>query len=535
MAEKQGIKKRGSTKRVSKWIGLAVLSVLIILGLIFEAPWKAITLLLIVLAACRILPKPAIKWFWLSVGVVVIALIIWVFLPDRKGDWRPYTFDEELAAIEAKRAIPNSENAATIYNKLLEVYDSNAMYPDFLKNRELDRSTIAEPWSSKEYPQIAEWLKSHENTIATLMDASKIEKCRFPIAADSAALSQTMKRLSAMRSWARLLIRAASNDLGEDQPGQALEKQIALLQMTAHLYQQPTMIDMLVGIAIEALAIQQFNGFMVTGDATEAHLSVIEKALADIKHDWSYDLARILEGEKPMMKNLFSMFYEVNPKGRVRLTRDPTAAIKTQFPQFPQEIRPLTYWRKKLMKAKTISGWFYMPSTPEKAAEIIDASYERLHAMAESDFDWKKEPRKFPITRFRFNYRYLIENLAGMLEEPYYKIHDQYLRVHSVQRASRLMITLRRYKNKNGIWPESLDDIKSLAPLEAFVDPTNGSEFVYKLTDDTFKLYSKGKNNIDENGLNEQHYLGKDKPDDWLIWPRKNRKTKEKKANAEQH
>ncbi|GAG84609.1 unnamed protein product, partial [marine sediment metagenome] len=141
--EKQEKKKSALFWRILKWIGLGLLTLLLIVAVIFQAPWKVITLLVIILAACTVLPKPVRKWFWLTAGVVVIALIIWVFLPERDGDWRPYTFDEELAAIEAKRAIPEEENAATIYNALLESYDSNAIYPDFL-DRELDDSTRSE-------------------------------------------------------------------------------------------------------------------------------------------------------------------------------------------------------------------------------------------------------------------------------------------------------------------------------------------------------------------------------------------------------
>ena len=90
------------------------------MALTFQAPWKIITLLAIILAACTVLPKQIRKWFWLSAGVVVLILIIWIFLPEDNEGWRPYTFDEELAAMEAKYAIPDEENAATIYNELMQ-------------------------------------------------------------------------------------------------------------------------------------------------------------------------------------------------------------------------------------------------------------------------------------------------------------------------------------------------------------------------------------------------------------------------------
>ena len=101
------------------------------------------------------------------------------------------------------------------------------------------------------------------------------------------------------------------------------------------------------------------------------------------------------------------------------------------------------------------------------------------------------------------------------------------------------MIALRRYKNKTGQWPEKLDEVKSLASAEILVDPINGGSFVYKLTEENFTLYSKGKNNIDEDGIRRVTYDPNDfkwpkTEDDWLIWPPKTRKTKNEKADTQQ-
>jgi len=70
----------------------------------------------------------------------------------------------------------------------------------------------------------------------------------------------------------------------------------------------------------------------------------------------------------------------------------------------------------------------------------------------------------------------------------------------------------------------SSDLIKSLAPEEIFVDPINNNSFVYKLTEENFTLYSKGENNIDEDGEYNDTYdpnSGKHmvEEDDRLIWP----------------
>lgn len=523
-------KKAGIIKQTFKWLGLGLPTLALIVLIIFQAPWKAITLLAVILLACTALPKRYRKYFWLSVGGVVIALIIWVFLPEETEGWRPYTFDEELAELEAKYAIPDEENAAILYNQLIEDYNEALFEPNFADPNLLDLIRF-EPWLSKDSPEAAQWISEHEDTITTLTAVSQIEKCRFPINANIINDKDMMDRFGAMRKWAYLLASAANNDIAEGRTNQAIEKYIAIIQMGKHLRQQPTLIDILVGMGIGVVPRLEMNRFIVEEDnTTEEHLLTIEKALIETELDWSYDCSRFLEYEKLYGKNFVGMLYEVNTEGKARFTRYPTAAIMQQMEgesdanQLLESRMYATYWKKKLTKAKTIWFWFYMPSTPQKASEIIDSAYERYYAMAEPDYDWGKEPAE-DMPRIKLNFRFLVEFTASILEGAYRSIHEAYLRASAQQKGSRIIIALRRYKNKNGSWPVSLDEVKSLAPKEIFTDPINGGSFVYKLTDDNFTLYSKGKNDIDEDGQynwDPNSHERTTEKDDRLIWPTEN-------------
>ncbi len=528
MSEK---KKAGVIRRVLGWIWVGLLSLLLIAGIVFSAPWKVTALLLVFLLAATALPRRFRKWFRAGVWIILLVLAVWVFLPEDREGWRPYTFDEELAALKAKYAIPDEKNAAIIYNQLLEDYNEATFEPNFL-DPNLEDLIRKEPWSSKDHPEIAQWLKQHGNTIAKLIEASKIEKCRFPINADVVSISDTMDWFGPMRKWAYLLISAANNDMAEGRIGQALEKHSAVLQMGKHLCQQPALIDFLFGAALEMLSTDQLKRFTITGDATEEHLNPIEKALAEIRHDWSYDFPRFLEHEKLFAKNLWGMFYAINPEGKIRL--NPGIARMAMMAQLPEDTKDelvITYWHKRLMKASAILCWFYLPTTPQKVGKVIDESYEKFYAMAEPDFDWQKKAEK-PTKMLKLNYRYLVERLAEILGPAYYRIHDAYLRTIAQQRGSRLIIALRRYKNKDGNWPVSLDDIQSLAPEEIFVDPMNDGPFIYKLTDENFTLYSKGKNGIDDGGKRDKWDEEKTGTDDRMIWPRQNKKCGSEKEGA---
>jgi len=518
MAEEKNQKKKpGIFLRILKWFGLGVLILLLIAGLFFRAPLKVNGLLLIFLLACTALPKKAIKWFWLCVGVVVIALIIWVFLPDETQGWRPYTFDEELAALEAKRAIPDEENAARIYNELLGDYNPNVCPVDPNADVQL-LLPVREPWKSNEHPRLAQWFKDKQGEITQLLEASEIDKCRFPIETDITGYTQQQVRLARMRRWAYWLVTMANNDRGEGRTDEALKKEIAVLRIAQHQYQQPTIINLLVGVAIESFGIQQVKRVVATGDAGEQYLKTIEQTLSEIEYDWAGDFPRVLDYEKLLVMNIWAICYEVNKDGRVRLTRNLMEAITPVLPEDMQDKPMITYAQRKLAKAFMILLWFYMPSNPKEIGKAVDTAYEKYNEMLKPDYDWSKEPGKYSIDElvsFGLDWRRDIEHSVHTLEETLHNMHYAYLLVTSDKRGSRIMVALRRYKNKTGHWPESLDEVRDLAPEEIFIDPLNNGSFVYKLSDENFTLYSKGKNGVDGGGTCDDEAGADDRP----IWP----------------
>ncbi len=493
MVEKEQLpekKKRVSCKRFFKYLGLGLLALMLITSIIFQAPWKVITILAVILACCTLLPKPARKWFWLSVGVTVIALIIWVFLPEDNEGWRPYTFDEEVAALEAKYAIPDEENAAFAYDEIFENLNIDANQPDFfLKSKP---SSKDEPWLIKDHPEMTEWLKSQQGTIEKLLQATKKDKCIFlPILADPLSLGEYMKRLPNVRQCAFLLVSTTNNNMAEGRIDAALEKFFCINQMAKHMNQQPVMICHLVGIAIESLGLQQLNQLVIEGQPKPEQLQLIADSLIGAENNWGSDWRKMMDFEKLYAKNMFcSIIYEKNAEGKVRFRR---GRLSLTDEHLPQEFPPPTYLQKKLFKAKTIFNWLNYPSSPEKVAKIFDTSFEKHYAMAEPDFDWSKEPAE-SRPNWKLNDRSIVESLTSISNPAYYRIHELYLRGLTSRRGSRLLVAIKQYKIENDNWPESLNDIKSKAPAEAFIDPVSGNEFEYENHGENFSLFGEKTN-----------------------------------------
>ncbi|MHC4313943.1 MAG: metal-dependent hydrolase [Planctomycetota bacterium] len=401
--------------------------------------WLPLILALIIAKAYRRIkdqpenPKRAKKRIWLAAIIIIIAVI---FCLSFWRAWQSKSINEQLAEIEAARAIPPEENAAVVYNKLMQDPNSTSLsgnWPQFILNKTSEEMALIKPWQSEDYAKLAAWVKEKQPVINDLLEASKFnEKCRFPI-------EMPLSANRAMRNWTFLLRLAVINDIGNGRIDNAIDKWRCLLQMGHHLRQQPLFDAHLVAIAIEAVALRQTIVFLVQGNADETHLRKIEMFPLHTEDNWIAVLEEIIPAEE---------LAEENWKGQMGF----------------------------IERVKYVFGYGGFRS---------------------QDRD---------VGRVRRLYRELLARGRGL----------------------HVLVALRRYRNKHGRWPESLDQIQSQVPAEMFIDPFNNDSFVYKLTDDSFTFYSKGPNKLDENGKR------RDGCDDCPIWLPKTRKNKNEKDDTQQ-
>ena len=240
-------------------------------------------------------------------------------------------------------------------------------------------------------------------------------------------------------------------------------------------------------------------------------------------------------------------YYEINSQDKVRFARNPwqrwreyyADILETNPPEHEdmkehyESIAYPSYWQKKLQKAKTVLLWLVFPSEPQKAGEIIDGEYQVNYKMLEPDYDWQQEPEELiqffnwkTFTSMQFNFRYFVKIMV-QFSSNYHQLHRLFLRFDAAKRGTLLLAALKRYKGKNGYWPDSLEKIENLTNNKNLIDPRNNGSFVYKKIDNGFELYSIGPNKIDEGGNRYEP------ADDWPIWPQSlHQKWKNKSSEA---
>ncbi len=476
-------KKSNKTISILKFIGKGLLTILLILSIIFQLPWKVIALLAIVLAAGTILPKKFRKWFWLTTSLVVFVLVIWILLPEDNTSWTPFTFEKEIATYKAKNEIPEQENALTIYSTLINKYD-NLLF-DFPDTNHYDY-TMNHFWETKEYPELANWLEVREDVINILFEGSKKEKCLFPIDFHITRPQIIQEILPTLRYSTHIAIRSANNDIGENRIEKAMEKYICILRISRQICTQTNIYDYLYGTSLQYYPLRQINRLMVEKEVTKNQLQLLSQVINNLQNNWETDFEQMLEFETLFWKSNFAKTYEINDKGRIRISRNPEVPIIEIYGhsiitgRFIPDIHP--------HKFNSFIAWFYLPSTPQKVSKIFQSNMKKCYQMAEPDFNWDFE-KSYKILHFSLNFHDLINDfVTDRLNEYYPFIHERYLKDLTFRRGTRLLLALRQYKDEYNKWPDSLDEIKSDAPAEAFIDPATGKQLQYEKSGEGFTL-----------------------------------------------
>ena len=339
--------------------------------------------------------------FWSTSAIlVIICCLVWKIV-----FWNCRSLDDQLAAIEAARAIPESENAGIAYIKLASEYLPLPEYPS-VADKQVLILTREEPWSSKEYPQLAAWLDERQDLISKLLEISRMEKCRLPIPSNRQKMSHFTNPVRQMHGWVALLIRSANLDAGEGRIDAAIEKYTCILQMGSHLRQQPIPTYYNNGVANESRTLQSLERLITHTELTDKQLTAIETELLTPRNKWKHDSRILFKVQK---------LFEQKERSPPRIT---------DFRRY----------------------WKYWKAMSKSVDDLLDTT------------------------------------------------HKYHLRTLADRRRMYILIALKRYKNKTGHWPQSIDQIKPLLPKETLIDPRDNTSFVYEMTGKDFRLDSRGAN-----------------------------------------
>ena len=209
-----------------------------------------------------------------SVALVALVLVFWL-------RQRP-SFQERLKAIDAAHAIPDQENAGPLYTELAWDSNSPSLDPSSLPQAVLS-AAISRPWSSAEFPQMADWIKERQAIIDGLRKAGDMSRCWFPVS-DGAWYNG--KRSQVGYRWAPLLLAAANNDLGEGRTDAALEKLVCVFRMADHFLSQGNFGDYSLGRGLAVRGLERLGRLVILEGVPPDWLAKLETVLPSGEDTW---------------------------------------------------------------------------------------------------------------------------------------------------------------------------------------------------------------------------------------------------------
>ncbi|MHC4950384.1 MAG: hypothetical protein ACYTEU_05275 [Planctomycetota bacterium] len=522
-----------------RWLFILLFAVVLLGGLYFKAPWKILVLDGLLLALLTVVPKQKRKYGWLTLAAAVLAVTVWIFIPEKdSGNWRPYTFDEEVAALNKKYGVPDEENAARFYEQIevTDFYPNQTLEDFFNADREKkgpdlwdpNDDTMSRPWTAKEFPEMAAWLETEKAKIAPFWLAVKYEKCWFEVKTDLSLITENSREIGKYKKTAWVIQRMIQYDLGNGNIHDASEKILSLLQSSYHFRQQGSLLYNLLGHAISAMAFKTIQEVVVNYPLDNETIKTFYSHIEKLEVNWGELRHCYLLIDKIRLKNYFALEYEVDDNENIRFSRQShpfsTYSWLSLIGYVTEQKELPGYWSKRKNKSKRFIKFMTYPDSPQEIRRDVDEVYTEIQKRAEhNDFEYRGPMNWKDYFKYDLSLKTHIRLFKEVTVPAYSTVYEINKTVETKKRGVLIIIALKRYHNINGHWPGSLDPIKDQLLDDMFVDSLNEQGFIYKRPEncDTFILYSCGEDGIDDGGFKSYSWGESEKrKDDILIWPR---------------
>lgn len=371
-------------------------------------------------------------------------------------------------------------------------------------------ASLDAPWSSEYFPTIKKWLDVNQQPLETVLKATRRPKYFQPLAKkheNDDLIHILSPDILAYGSIARMLKARALLALGENRPKDAIRDLIALHRFARHCAQGATLIEMMVGVRLEAIACNGGRQLANSNAMTAQQLAGYAKQLSElpplgnIERNIQYERFELLDAiQRHVTQTLTAEEAEPSVLKKL-LGSDPSTAEAT----------------RKLLTTLLQSeiDWNVVMTRINKHYDQIDAILD------EPGFKSRQEKRKQLIQALASDLE-TISTPAGIAQShsatPQQRgeqmgttvlalfgpvpasVFEAAARANTIGQLSRLGIAVAACQKQQGDFPDSLEGLVPAYLAELPNDPYTGKPFVYRIDNEGALVYSLGKNLKDDGG-----------------------------------
>jgi hypothetical protein len=363
-------------------------------------------------------------------------------------------------------------------------------------------AALSRPWTSEQLPPLADWIATSEKPLALLTEASERPKWWSPSPSllhenYEGAISMLLPGVQKLRGVGRAFCIRAMWHAGEGRPQEAWDDLKTSMRFARLCSQGSTLVEQLVGIAIDAMALRQTTTLL---HHAEPDAEFARQVLADLNAlEKPCDVVRSFDqGERLFMGDTAIMLATDSDylKGVDLGIASESAFFNFKFPWFRLDwnivLRNANAAYDQLLEAAS------KPSYQERRIALVEFEGD-LNAKVDSVRNPGRIAMSFLNTRARSTL--IGDTLIGLMMPALDAAIGAEDRAVVLLDLTRVAAALAVYRAENGGYPDKLDQLVPGILEKLPEDMYSGNPFKYsRKPDGGYVLYSVFQNGIDDRG-----------------------------------
>ncbi|MBW7904920.1 MAG: hypothetical protein LC135_09970 [Phycisphaerae bacterium] len=351
---------------------------------------------------------------------------------------------------------------------------------------------------------VTAWLEANRAAMDQLASATKLEYRGMPVHSDSGMVMEILlPNLAPVRGLAKAMVADGKRlEVLEGQPQAALDRYMQVLEAGAQQSRGPTLIENLVGNAIQRLGSEAvLDAFANAGDALDyaALADQLEQRYRPLR-----PMAETLQFERVMLLDVVQRAY----------TYDESTGSYQVSPDGAQLLASVSGLSDGGADFGVIGSLLALNAAGfEQTLARANAHYDEMTVASQLPYPegtaaWGQLEQRLEDPAFRLSNPLLATLLPSMA-----RAGQLATQAEAQRRATGLVAMIKAYRQQHGTYPPSLDAIGSYMT----VDPFTGRPFAYSSDGGEFSLYSAGLDGVDNGGADWDR---SQQSGDLRFWPR---------------
>ena len=374
---------------------------------------------------------------------------------------------------------------------------------------------ILQPWTSPEFPQMAMWLKFNQRLLVNFVSAAN-RRSRFysPYVVGTAHQQQPLPELMGVllptaqqsRELARGLRLFANNQIATDDLAAAIATSNAIHRLGQLSSQGATLVEGLVGIAIDRIGFKLDELIIKNDDVTDAQLQLLDKHLRALPPISSL-AGKIDVTERYIFLDTTISLARNGPQALTGIVDDNSSSpspalnnilkgVTTTVIDWDHILRTGNYWYDEINKVNSIK----LPQQRKIASEMLELRITETARDAANPASIAKQVLFSGKSLREITSNQIANILVGLLLPALTAAAPAETRHIAIQQVTLTSIAITRYKKQHDHYPDKLTAVKGVFIDELPNDPFTGRTLKYLQNANGFLLYSFGANMTDDGG-----------------------------------